>query len=127
MGPRRPPGRRTQRGQATVELALVLPVLLGFVVLLAEVGLVVKDYVLVAHAAREAVRAAVVEPRAAAAEQAAHGSTGLDRDRMEVGLHRAGGLVTVNVSYQHALNVPFTTRKFGEIPLSVQVKGHVED
>jgi hypothetical protein len=127
MAPRRPPGRRAERGQASVELALVLPVLLGFVVLLAQAGSAVKDYVLVAHAAREAARAAVVDPKPAVAGQAARGSTGLDPDHVAVRLRRRGPLVTVIVSYRHALNVPFTSRKIGEIPLTMQVTGHVED
>ena len=119
--------RRAEHGQASIELALVLPVLLGLVVLLGEAGLVVKDYVLVAHAAREAARAAVVDPRTPVAEQAARDSTGLVRHRLRVELRRDRRLVTAIVSYRHALNVPFTTRKIREIPLSAQVTGHVED
>ena len=114
-------------GQATVELALVLPVLLAVGVLLVEAGLVVKDYVLVAHAARESVRAAVVEPSAVAAGQAARGTAGLVPEKLAVELRRHGGLVTVIVSYRRALYVPFTRRKIREIPLSVQVTGQVED
>ena len=117
-----------ERGQATVELALVLPVLLAVGVLLVEAGLVVKDYVLVAHAAREAVRTAVVEPTAAAAGEAARDTTGLVPGRLDVELRRPeADLVTVSVSYRRALYVPFTRRKIREIPLSVQVTGHVEN
>jgi hypothetical protein len=119
--------RADSAGQATVELALVVPVLLAVGVLLAEAGLVVKDYVLVAHAAREGVRAAVVEPTAAAAGQAVRDTAGLVPDRLGVALRRQAGLVTVIVSYRRALYVPFTRRKIREIPLSVQVTGHVED
>ena len=120
-------GRRAEHGQASVELALVLPVLMGLVVLLGQAGLVAKDYVLVAHAAREAVRAAVVDPTPTVAEQAAHDATGLVRERLAVRLRRDRRLVTAIVSYRHAVNVPFTSRKIHEIPLSVQVTGHVED
>lgn len=124
---RRHTARRAERGQASVELALVLPVLLGLVVLLGEAGLVVKDYVLVAHAAREAARAAVVDARTVVADQAARDATGLARHRLRVELRRDRRLVTAIVSYRHALNVPFTDREIGEIPLSMQVTGHVED
>lgn len=120
--------RTSERGQATVELALVLPVLLAVGVLLVEAALVVKDYVLVAHAAREGVRAAVVEPTTAAAGQAARDTTGLVPERLAVEVRRPGaGLVTVIVSYRRALYVPFTSRKIREIRLSVQVTGHVEN
>jgi hypothetical protein len=125
---RRGPSCPRESGQASVELALVLPVLVGLFVLLAHAGLVVKDYVLVAHAAREAARAAVVDPRPSAAEQAARDASGLVPRRLEVRLQRRGrGLVTAIVSYRHALNVPFLGRKIAEIPMSVQVTGHVED
>lgn len=124
---RRRSGRRAECGQASVELALVLPVLVAFVVLLGQAGLVVKDYVLVAHAAREAVRAAVVDPTPAVAEQAARDATRLAHQRLVVRLRRDRRLVTAIVSYRHAVNVPFTSRKIHEIPLSVQVTGHVED
>lgn len=119
--------RRAADGQAAVELALVLPVLLAVGVLLAEAGLVVKDYVLVAHAAREAVRAAVVDPTAAAAGQAARDTVGLVPARLAIEVRRRAALVTVIVSYRRVLYVPFTRRKIREIPLSVQVTGHVED
>lgn len=118
---------RTIDGQASVELALVLPVLLAVGVLLVEAGLVVKDYVLVAHAAREAVRAAVVDPTTTAVGQAARGTTGLVPDRLAIEVRRQAELVTVSVSYRRALYVPFTRRKIREIPLSVQVTGHVEN
>ncbi|HEX2038871.1 MAG TPA: TadE/TadG family type IV pilus assembly protein [Acidimicrobiales bacterium] len=122
------PSSPGEGGQASVEVALVLPLLVGLLVLLAQAGLVVKDYVLVAHAAREAARAAVVDPRPASAEQAARDASGLVRDRLEVRLRRDGReLVSAIVSYRHALNVPFTHRKIAEIPMSVQVTGHVED
>ncbi|MDQ3758191.1 MAG: pilus assembly protein [Actinomycetota bacterium] len=119
--------KRPQQGQASVELALVLPLLIGLVVLLVEAGLVVKDYVLVAHAAREAARAAVVDARQAVAEEAARGQSGLDPARLRVELRRHRQLVTAIVSYRHVLNVPFTPRKIREISMSVQVTGHVED
>ena len=63
----RPRGRRGDRGQATVEFALLLPVLVLAAVAILQVALVVRDYVAVVHAAREGARAASVDgdPRAA--------------------------------------------------------------
>ena len=54
---------RRERGQATVELALGLPVVLLGVLLVVQVGLVVADQVRVVHAAREGVRVAAVDER----------------------------------------------------------------
>ena len=50
------------RGQATVELALVLPLVVFGLLAILQVGLVVRDQVAVVHAAREAARAASVDP-----------------------------------------------------------------
>ncbi len=51
---------RGERGQATVELALVLPLVFAMLVLLFQVALVARDEILVTHAARDAAREATV-------------------------------------------------------------------
>lgn len=51
-----------EQGQATIELALVLPFLLVAGLTLVQGALVVSDQLAVVHAAREAVRAASVDP-----------------------------------------------------------------
>jgi Flp pilus assembly protein TadG len=60
-----------ERGQATVELALVLPVVVLLLLAVVQVALVGRDQVAVAHAAREAARAAAVDPAPEAAVRAA--------------------------------------------------------
>jgi hypothetical protein len=52
----------SQRGQATVELALCLPMLVVLAGLLIQVGSLTVDRTRVWHAAREAARVAVVDP-----------------------------------------------------------------
>ena len=47
--------RRGDEGQATVELALVLPVIAMLMLLLVQVGVLVRDQVLVIHAAAKAL------------------------------------------------------------------------
>jgi Flp pilus assembly protein TadG len=118
---------RGQRGQATVELALVAPLLLGLVLVLAQVAIVARDRVLVVHAAREAARVAVVDADVAAVRRAAARTTGLDPARLEVDIRREGGLVTAIVSYRRVLNVPFLSEKSREIRLKEQVTGYAED
>lgn len=59
-----------EQGQATVELALALPVLLIALLVVVQAGLVVADQVRTVHAAREAARAAAVDPRSDAAAAA---------------------------------------------------------
>jgi len=51
---------RSDHGQATVELALVLPLVFGLLVLVFQIALVARDEVLVVHAARDAAREATL-------------------------------------------------------------------
>ena len=62
-------------GQSTVEFALVLPLVVLLVLFVVQGGLIVRDQLLVSHAAREAARAAAVtdEDRGGAALRAARG------------------------------------------------------
>jgi TadE-like protein len=55
-----PQTRRSERGQATVELALVLPLIFALLVLVFQVALVARDEILVVHVARDAAREATV-------------------------------------------------------------------
>ena len=50
-----------ERGQATVEAALVLPLVALLLLAVVQIGLLVRTELLVTHAAREAVRAAAVD------------------------------------------------------------------
>jgi len=99
-------GRRSE-GQASVELALALPIV--FLVLLAvvHVGLVARDQVLVTHAAHEAARAAAVgaDPQAAA-----RSSAGLDEGALGVTSSRTGDWVRIDVSYRSHPGVPLIGR-----------------
>jgi TadE-like protein len=53
---------RRERGQATVELALLLPVIVMLLLLVVQMLVVGRDYVVTIHAAREAARAESVDP-----------------------------------------------------------------
>ena len=50
-----------ERGQATVEFALILPLVVFLLLAILQTAVVVRDYVGVVHAAREAARAASVD------------------------------------------------------------------
>jgi hypothetical protein len=100
---------RPQRGQASVELALVLPLLLGLLVTVAQVTLVVIDNILAVNAAREAVRAAVVvhgDPLPAA-RNAALAAGPLDPARLELVIDGDGGTITAHIVYRIAVITPF--------------------
>jgi len=99
------------QGQSTVELALVLPLVVLFVLLVLQVGLVVREHLLVTHAAREAARAASVATgdRAAAARRGAERSGPLAADRLsaELELLDDGHSVRVAVRYRSITDLPF--------------------
>ena len=102
--------RRGDRGQATVELALVLPLVAVLVLLVLQAGLVVRDHLLVEHAAREAARAASVAEadRSSAASRAAVRAADLDTGRLRVSSNVTDGgeRVAVHVDYRSATDVP---------------------
>lgn len=112
-GPRRrhrdPRRRETDRGQAVVELALTFPLIVLLLLAIIQVGLVVRDQILVVHASREAARAGAVDPDPNAPRRAAVGSSGLNSDRMKLSQSDRGGpgsTLSVTVHYSCPTEVP---------------------
>ena len=96
---------RNDRGQATVELALALPLVAVLALLLVEGALVGRDQLAVIHAAREAARSASVDPDPRAAAEAARRV--LPGAVVDVGVRPPPGQpVTVSVSYRSPTDVP---------------------
>lgn len=103
-----PPGRGAE-GQAAVEVALVLPLVAMLVLLVVQAALVVRDQVLVVHAAREAARAAAVDPAHGAPRRAALAAAPLDPVRLVVRVRpgeRGGRPADVTVTYRSATFAP---------------------
>jgi Flp pilus assembly protein TadG len=98
--------RRGERGQATVEVALVLPVVVLLLLAVLQVALVARASVLVAGAARDAARAAAIDGDVDAARAAALGGSGLDADRLTVDVELDGDLVRATVTYRDDTDVP---------------------
>jgi Flp pilus assembly protein TadG len=122
---------RCQRedGQATVEVALLLPLLALLLLSVVQVGLVVRDQVLVTHAAREAARAAAVDPQAATAREAAEAAARLEPDRLTVELSGStapGGRLTVTVRYRSPTTVPVVGALVGDRTLTAEATMRVE-
>jgi len=122
------PGRGARhRGQATVELALGLPVVCLAVLLVLQLALVGRDTVLVHHAAREAARAAAVEPTGTAARSGALASTtALDPRRLDVALAERAGRVTAQVRYQAVTGLPLVGPLVPDPALEASVTMRVE-
>jgi hypothetical protein len=94
-----------EHGQATVEFAFVLPLLLLALLAVVQVGLVVRDQLAVVHAAREAARAASVDPDPARAVRAAHRT--LPGADVEVGDRpKVGDEISVTVRYTSNTDLP---------------------
>jgi hypothetical protein len=121
--------RSRQGGQATVELALCLPIvalLLGAVI---EVGMLAGDQARLWHAAREAVREAVVNPEAEDVRAAAERS-GLDHLQVTIDpepAHRvAGQPLTVRIDYRPAGSVPLVGGLFERLELHAEATMRIE-
>ena len=120
---------RGEEGQSTVELALVLPLVVVVLLAVVQVGLVVRDQVLVVHAAREAAREAAVQPAADAARQAALAGSGLDGERLDVdvsGRGAAGSRVRAQVRYRTPTRVPLVGAAVGDLTLEATATMRVE-
>ena len=94
-----------------------------------QVGLVVRDQVLVVHAAREAARAAAVADGKTAPTLAALQSSSLDITRLDVDIGSRGApgsTVSVTVRYKSPTNVPLVGGFIGDIALAASATMRVE-
>lgn len=117
---------RDERGQATLELAFCLPILVILLGVVIEVGLLAGDKVRLEHAAREAARAAAVETDMAPVEAAARAG-GLQNLRVKVhppsDARVQGEPVSVTVGYTPTGHVPLVGSLFsGEMSASAQMR-----
>lgn len=96
---------RTDRGQATIELALCLPLLCTLLLGVVQVAVVVRDELAVQLAAREAARAAAVSSDTVGAGIAAAIASVALRP-IQVGITTSAGTVTASVSYVNHTDVP---------------------
>jgi|SRR5215207_8260831 len=92
-------------GQATVELALCLPVICLLLLGVAQVAIVVRDQLAVQLAARDAARAAAVSADAAGAAARAAGAAGVV-DPVGVSVSTSGAVVTATVTHVVRTDVP---------------------
>ncbi|MEJ7582791.1 MAG: TadE family protein [Acidimicrobiales bacterium] len=117
------------RGQATVELALALPLIMLGMLLVIQVGIIVRDQIRTVNAAREGARQAAVDARAGAARQAVLDSTGLASRRTGVGVSERGAVgsrVTVSVTYRAGTDVPLIGPLLPDVALRADATMRVE-
>ena len=115
-----------ERASAAVEFALVLPLVLTMGLALLQLGLLVKDQLVVAGAARAGAREAAVDLDDAAVRQTAtDAAVGLDPSLLDVSIVRQGGsgtAVTVTVVLHAPVDIPVISWLF---PPVVDLSGTV--
>lgn len=112
-----------------MELALVLPLVVMLLLAVVQLGLLVRDQILVVHAAREAAREAAVDPAPDAPRRAAAASSTLPESRLTVtatGRGAAGSRVRVEVTYKAPTAVPLLGAAVGDLTLRASATMRVE-
>jgi hypothetical protein len=121
--------RRDESGQATLELALGLPILALLLAGLVEVGMLVSDQTRIWHAAREGARVAVVDPDLSNAVAAAE-RAGLEPLDVEVTpgaqFRRQGDPLTLTVGYAPRARVPLFGVLLERVQLSAKATMRIE-
>ncbi|HZD17133.1 MAG TPA: TadE family protein [Actinomycetota bacterium] len=96
--------RADQRGAAVLEFALVLPIVFVILVAVVQIGVIARDRLVLAQAARAGAREAAIQDSAEAVEGAARaGGAGLDPTRLRIEITRTGprgSPVTVSLDYE---------------------------
>jgi len=91
-----------------------------------QVGLVVRDSLMVLNAARAGARAAAVEPNVEAATDAALAATSLRPAQLSTALVREGTLVRFTVTYRARTNVALVGALIGDVVIREEVTMRVE-
>ena len=113
-------------GQATVELALVMPLIIGLLLIILNVGLVVRDQLAVWHAASAGARAASISPDFPdVVQQAVEDEVGLRPLHLQI--VRDEQLITVEVQYPRTINLWLIKYIIPPLTLSASVTMHVQD
>src|SRR5207248_4476152 len=97
---RRRSRRRGEQGQAAVEVALTLPLLVVLAAVLIDVAVLASQQVAVVEAARAAARAAAVAPDGDVTAAAHDAAPGLEENRMAVAVRRDARVATASVHYR---------------------------
>lgn len=105
---------RTDRGQATVEFALALPLVAVLVLGVVQLVVIARDQLAVELAARDGARAAAVAGAPSAAATAA-AEASVDLRPMTVETSELGRHVTVTVRHRNPTDVPLIGALLGDV------------
>lgn len=114
------PKTKREQGQALVEFAMVLPILVLLVVGMMQFGLLFHEYLLVNHAAREGARVATLGGSDAEIVAAVNTAAASASNTTIVPSARVrGAQVTITVTKQVALITPLFNALFPQNPVPV--------
>ena len=113
-------------GQATVELALVMPLIIGLLLIILTVGLVVRDQLAVWHAASAGARAASISPDSPDVVQRAVEAE-VQLRPLHLKIIRDEQLITDEVQYPRTINLWLIQHIIPPLTLSASVTMHVQD
>jgi len=112
-----------------VELALTFPLVVLMLLSIIQVGLVVRDQILVVHASREAARAGAVSGDPNEVRRAAVGSSSLKSGRMQIDVNdrgAPGSTLTVTIRYSAPTEVPLIGAFLPDVRLRAVTSMRVE-
>jgi Flp pilus assembly protein TadG len=113
-------------GQAAVELALVLPVIAVFALLVLQVGIVIRDQIALVHACGAAARAASISPSPdAAAKEVIERFNAVARASIEV--TTGGGYVTVAANTISRTDLPIIGLFVPDVDLRAEATYEIQD
>lgn len=123
--------QKTERGQATVEMALVLPILIWLLIGLVDIARAANAVLIMNHATREAVRLGITGATdTQIVERAKATAPTLELDRFTVtvspaGYRAPGSDLTVSLQYNYKV-LALMGIMGTELPLSTQLIARVE-
>ncbi len=124
---------KNQKGQALVEFALILPILLLVVMAILQFGLMLNSYLTIENASREGARAGIIGSSDDEIEQLIIStSPNLDPSKLTVSItpkeeyRKSGDTLTVIVSYNYELVVPIISSIVENAVLNGQTSMRVE-
>jgi len=117
----RSPGESTRdRGQATVEVAILLPLLVLIIAAIAWVAQLGRDQVALTNGARAAGRVASLGSEDAVVVAALQQASGLDPSRLVLTQERNGDVVQVTASYRSPARIPLLGSKVANRTLTAK-------
>lgn len=108
---------RSSRGQATVEVAFLLPVVVLLALAIGQVAVVARARVMATHVAREGARVAAVGESDTAVRAAVVGAGALAPSRVRVTVVRRATTVEVTVRYVDPTDVALVGSLLGDVEL----------